>query len=170
MPQPLLGEYVGAGVGVDNRDGIIRDLRQRVNELEDELMEANQQAQQLERDNTLMRNAMHVLRQQLEPFRCVIAAIFGEMSVIPVSEAVPVPAGNPSIDPRQRAIWDHWKKKIGGKSADAIEALLLHGEMTPQGVAVAIGIHPNNVAKVMYRLNQAGILRKNGRNYALKTQ
>lgn len=169
MPQPLLLSGTHAEV-IDPLAEHITELEEEVTSLKAELETANLRAAQAE---ARAKRGVSRLRQQLSPLYSALCEVFDEMDrVSPAGNAAEssISAAAPSIDSRQRAIWDSWKRKIGGRSADAIEALLLHGEMTPQGVAVAIGIHPNNVAKVMYKLNQAGILRKNGRNYALKTQ
>jgi len=165
MAQPLLGEYVD-GTSADNRDNIVPELRRQIRELEQDLMGANHQIQALERENSLMRNAMTVLRRKLDPFRVVIAAIFGELDVIPVDEAVMVSA--PPVDDRKRAVWESWKQKLGGKPADLIDALLVHGEMNAVQLRVAMRCHINSVYEATAKLQKMGLLNKSGGKYSLK--
>lgn len=166
MAQPLLheGEYVEEDIHVT--DNFVADqLRSDVKRLERELYQANAEIASLRRENN---SKIAHLRHTLTPLYQSLQRVFGEMDAIGDTDA-PDAAAPDSVNPHQRAIWDSWKRKLGGKAADAIEALLLHGEMNSQAIAIAIGMHRNNVPKIMFKLNQAGILRKNGNNYALKT-
>lgn len=155
MSQPLLGEYV------DNtaKEDLISDLRDEVETLRVELVAANARARQAESSAA---RSVSRLRQVLTPLYSGMCELFGEMDkVAPAAEVS-------AATPRASAVWEAWKSKMPGKPAAAIDALLLHGEMNSQAIAVAIGMHRNNVPKVMHRLNQAGILGKNGNKYFLK--
>jgi len=160
MSQPLLPGNVEAEYIADERDNIIESLRDELRDVKRELFEARQQLRQSERQ---VNSALGSLRRQLSPLYQALQKVFGEIEGAGMEDD-----SAPVIDSRQKAIWESWKAKMPGRPAQVIDALLLHGEMNSQAIAVAIGIHRNNVPQIMTRINKAGILGKNGNKYFLK--
>lgn len=144
----------------DERDRVIADLRDEIADLRTDLSNARATANRAKRD---VEHAVSALRTQLTPLYRALQAVFGDMDAIGGSEA-PASVG----ESKATAVWDSWKSKFPGKRAAVIDALLLHGEMSTQQLAIAIGSHRNNVPGFIKELNKAGLIRKNGRLYALK--
>lgn len=158
MTQPLLsaGKVEAEYLEADERES----LRDEIRDLRAQLTVARHEAQQAKREAA---RAVSRLRQVLSPLYNALRDVFGELDAVGGDD----PAA-PAMDSRQKAIWESWKQKMPGKPALAIDALILNGEMNSQAIAVAIGMHRNNVPKVMHKLNLAGILGKNGNKYYLK--
>ena len=45
---------------------------------------------------------------------------------------------------------------------------MLHGDMNTQQLAIAIGQHRNSIPRLIYTLNKAGLINKNGGRFSLK--
>jgi hypothetical protein len=157
MIQRLLhdGEYVE-----ENNSSEYSDLRAENTRLRQELAQARAEVVAVRRENG---QAISRLRAQLSPLYSALHGIFGEMDAIGDS-----PDASPQIDGRKKAVWDSWKSKLGGSAAKVIDALLLHGEMNTQQVAIAIGLHRTTIPAIIYKLNQAGLINKNGGRFSLK--
>lgn len=140
----------------------IEELRAENRELRDELRVARNETAQAKRDGA---RAMGELRRQLGPLYKALQMVFGELDAAGVDEA---PAASGSMNARTSAVWDNWKAKLPGRPAQIIDALMLHGEMNSTQLAIAIGIHRNNVPQLIFRLNKAGLIDKNGTKYSLK--
>lgn len=69
---------------------------------------------------------------------------------------------------REESVWESWKQRLGGQTAKVIDALLLHGEMNTTQIAIAIGTRRNNIPNLVFKLNQAGLINKNGGRFSLK--
>lgn len=148
----------------DSGDNIIPQLRREIRDLEDEVAQANTRADSAERECALMRNAMTVLRRQLEPLHLALRSIFGELDVIPMSEVVRVPAPSAGAS----AVWETWKRKLGGKQAEFIQALLDHGEMTREQLRISTHSGQSTVDMVLSKLRNLSLIEKHGSKWALK--
>lgn len=157
MPQSLLhdGEYMK-----DRFDVGSDDLQTENGRLRQELAQARAEVTAARRENG---QAIARLRAQLSPLYSALHGVFGEMDAIGDAPDVA-----PLIDGRKKAVWESWKSKLGGSTAKVIDALLLHGEMNTQQVAIAIGLHRTTIPALIYKLNQAGLLNKNGGKFSLK--
>ena len=133
------------------------NLKDRVNELEAELRKERRKSEAVERGAAELRTILTPLYQGL-------GMIFAQIEAMGVN-------GNPS-SPQQNsrisAVWESWKQKLGGKAADAIDALLLHGEMTHTQLKIHIQCGQQTVYDTVHKLNRAGIINKNGGKISLK--
>jgi transcription initiation factor IIE alpha subunit len=78
------------------------------------------------------------------------------------------PAAAPGGNARVTAVWESWKSRLGGGCAKVIDALLLHGEMNTQQLAIACGCNRNTIPNLILKLNRAGLINKNGGRFSLK--
>ena len=138
---------------VEELRAVNRELRQQLAEVKRELSTARADAA----------SAVKELRTLLTPLYRGLQRVFGELDTIGDSAS-----GAPVVDDRTSAIWQSWKAKLPGRTAQIIDALLLHGSMNSTQIAIAIGIHRNNVPPLIHKLNKAGLIDKNGHNYSLK--
>lgn len=137
----------------DPRDGIIAALKV-------DLSQARAEMRRTQRDTAA---ALGALRKNLSPLYRALQAVFGEIEAVGYSDDAPVAQNS-----RVSAVWESWKSKLPGRTAQIIDALLLHGEMNSTQLAIAIGIHRNNVPPLIFKLNKAGLIDKNGTKYSLK--
>lgn len=151
------------GVVEDDRDGRIRDLEEEVRDLQRRLTAAEAYATAARREAG---QAMGALRKQLTPLYRALQAVFGELDAVDVEDATTGP--NPSLNPRVSKVWESWKMKLGGQCAKVIDTLLTHGEMNTTQLAIAVGTRRQNIPNLIYKLNQAGLLNKNGGRFSLK--
>jgi Mg2+ and Co2+ transporter CorA len=153
MPQLLEGI-------VDDRDSVIETLQEENRGLRDSLESEHQKNRQIA-------FAADHLRQQLRPLHLALRAVFGELDVIPISDAGR--AASPAAhDSRTLAVWESWQKKLPGLPAKFIGALLEHGQMNPAQLRVAMQCRKNGVYETATKLNKLGLLDKNGSMYSLK--
>ena len=147
------------GEVIDPLDARASDLEDENRTLKQALSRANADIERERRANAVV---VRELRRQLTPLYQALQALFGELDAIPDSGAGTAAA------PRNQAVWDAWKKRLGGKPSELIDALLLHGDMDSSQIAIAIQCHRNSVPQIVYKLNKAGLLNKNGGRFSLK--
>lgn len=152
-PQPLLEGKVEH----DDRDLIISGLRARVRELEEQLHEERGKG-------AAVSSGVANLRKQLSPLYNALRAVFGEIDAMGIGEIQPHQNGAP----RASAAWESWKQKLGGKPAEAIDALLLHGEMNAQQLRIHLRCGRDYVYNVVHTLHKASLINKNGGKISLK--
>lgn len=136
-----------------------KDLEQVNKDLRRSLVVANGEVASAKREAS---QAVAALRKQLSPLYQALQLVFGEMARV---------GGEDELTPtsaRVSAVWDSWKQKLPGNPAKVIDALLLHGEMNNTQIGIAIGIRRSNVPQLIFKLNQAGLINKNGTKYSLK--
>jgi len=115
--------------------------------------------------------ALGELRRQLGPLYHALRMVFGELDQFPetaAATAATAAAAATAMDARTKAVWEAWKSRLGGQTAQVIDALMLHGEMGTQQIAIAVGCHRNTVPNLIYKLNKAGLINKNGGRFSLK--
>jgi predicted HAD superfamily Cof-like phosphohydrolase len=139
-------------------ESLKRDLYARNRENAD-LHEALRQEQ---KKSAAIERGVANLRGILAPLHDGLKMIFGEIDAMGVGPAVS------NMDPRKAAVWEDWKKKLGGKAADAIDALHIHGEMTHTQLKIHMKCGQQTVYDTVHRLNKAGIINKNGGKVSLK--
>ena len=147
---------------VDTRDTEIDALREQVATLEVELENARREVTQTRKENV---RAIASLRRHLSPLYQALQAVFGELDTIGGVDEPTTQASNPRVN----AVWQSWKSKLGGSCAKLIDALLLHGEMNTQQLAIAVGLHRTTIPALIYKLNQAGLINKSGGKFSLKS-
>jgi hypothetical protein len=159
MAQPLLheGEYVEDGEHVT--DNFVADkLRTENRELRNEVARLKSELHSATVQNS---RAVSRLRTLLSPLFRGLQDVFGEMDVIGDTGAVQPIANNPK--------WEFWKKRYPGRIADTIDLLLVQGEMNAKQLCSALKCDPRTLAKsVIYQLNSAGLINKNGGKFSLK--
>lgn len=142
---------------VDNRDEIIEALEARVGDLE-------QQLSKLELARKLEARAFTSLRQQLLPLHQVLLGVFGKLDALDLNDVEPVTGARG----RTSAVWESWKQRLGASAAKCIDALLTHGELNTQQLAIVVGLHRTTLPAIIYKLNKAGLINKNGGRFSLK--
>lgn len=145
--------------------------QQQIDSLQHELYERNRQLVEVEEalrqeklKNAAVERGVSQLREILSPMFSGLKMVFGEIDSMGVGSS-PFSGG---IDPRKAAVWEDWKRKLGGKAADAIDALHIHGEMTHTQLKIHMKCGQQTVYDTVHRLNKAGIINKNGGKVSLK--
>jgi hypothetical protein len=141
----------------DDRDTIIAGLREQLRQAREELLAKSAKDGQVER-------GIAALRQSLGPLYGALQNIFEE------TDAMQIPHSSTAQNfPQKSAVWDDWKKKLGGAAAKIIDVLHLHGELTQKQLAIHIGTSRiQTVYDAVFKLNKAGIINKNGGKISLK--
>jgi uncharacterized protein (DUF3084 family) len=166
----LEGEVIEPDHGHDDSEADrLRDELRRVSNERDALRSENIRLRQ--RVNQVDVPATH-LRQTLEPLYQSLRALFGDLEVIdPPSVTAPSRQAQAANDPpstREAAVWDSWKQKLGGSAAKVITALQGHGEANTQQLSILTGLHRTTIPKIIYEINKAGLINKNGGKFSLK--
>lgn len=145
---------------VDPRDEEITALEGEVKRLRRELAIANGEIAKAKDDAT---RALGQLRKQLSPLYRSLQMVFGELAAAGVDDAPTSTTSSPHVS----AVWESWKSRMGS-AAKIIDALLLHREMNTQQLAIATGYHRTTIPAMIFKLNKAGLLNKNGGRFSLK--
>jgi hypothetical protein len=145
----------------DSRDRIIASLQEENRDLQDQVAAARRE---LEAQRSESSRAVAELRRQLLPLFQALRAVFGEIDAIAPQAANGVYQQND----KKTAVWESWMKKLPGKRADFIQALLEHGEMTGAQLRVATHTAAGSVAGIIHELKKLGLINKNGGKYSLK--
>jgi hypothetical protein len=160
----------GIVVEDDPRDQELERLRRQMRQLERDRADAERAAERARED---AHRALSMLRQQLGPLYRALQAVFGELDAAGVGEvgrtSAAVETAPIGIDSRTAAVWEAWKQRLGGQCAKIIDVLLLHSEMNTTQLAIAIGTRRQNIPNLIYKLNQAGVINKNGGKFSLKS-
>jgi hypothetical protein len=139
----------------------IRRLRQENETLREQVRGAQDEANGLRREVSTMTRGIQELRTVLTPLYQGLRHIFGEIDELGVESTS-------TAHPQKNAVWDSWKQKLGGLPAKAIDALLVHGEMNRTQLRIHVGCATGSITDLVYKLNQAGIINKNGGKISLK--
>ena len=144
---------------------IAAELRREIEKLRAQLETAQEELRQERQKTAAMESGVRQLRAVLTPLYQALAHIFGEIDAMGVGAMPPTATG---VDPRKAAVWEDWKQKLGGQAAKAIDALLLHGELTQTQLRLHIGCARGSVPGIVYQLNKAALINKNGGRISLK--
>lgn len=147
---------------VDDRDQQITDLEREVGDLRRELLNVRAELKQTITANS---RAVANLRRQLSPLYQALRQVFGEMEGMIADESA---EAGPQLDSRKKAVWESWKNKLRGKQAEFIDVLLHHGEMSATQLKIATKSGQQTVYDTIHKLNQAGLINKNGGRFSLK--
>lgn len=142
---------------VDDRDETILRLRTQLRESETARLTEQGRANAIEA-------GVRELRSVLNPLHQALRHVFGEMDAMGVAEGTS-PTASTS---RNSAAWEQWKQRLGGATARAIDALMVHGEMNQTQLRIILGCATRTVTNVVAALNQAKLIDKNGGKISLK--
>lgn len=138
----------------DDRDTIIAGLREQLRQCREEL------AAERSKDSGIEEGVAQ-LRQALLPLKDGLDRIFG---ILPVTASSGTPGSS-----RAAAVWEDWKKKLGGASAKIIDILHLHGELDQTQIRIHLGTNrQQTVYDAISKLNKAGIINKRDGRVSLK--
>lgn len=143
----------------DDRDTLIAGLREQLRVCQADLTAERQK-------NTGVDQGVAELRRSLTPLYRALQSVFGEMDAMGIQ--VDVAPAQVVGSPKSSAAWESWKSKLGGYSAKAIDALLLHGALTQTQLRIHIGCATSSVPGVVSTLWKAGLLNKSGGKISLK--
>jgi hypothetical protein len=142
---------------VDERDSTISKLRQIIKDRDEEIHSLRAEVNRLRNDISI-----EPLRQVLTPLYRSMQRLFGEMDKI---DGGGTQATNTNGD---NSKWDFWKRRYPGRIAEAIDILMLQPMNTKQ-LSHALKCDPRTLtSKVIYPMNQSGLLNKSGGMFSLK--
>lgn len=147
------------GEAVFHRQELDR-VRAQLQEAREQLAEANELLRQERAKNAAITSGAHELRQILAPLHHALGLVFGEMEAMDVG-------GSPAAT-KNSAAWEQWKERLGGATARAIDALMVHGEMTQTQLRIILGCATRTVTNVVAALNQAKLIDKRDGKIRLK--
>lgn len=128
-------------------------LRREIERLVSELRRTEGELKQAQNEALAARQATGNLRRLLAPLWGEVQALGGDSAVAPITSDK----------------WEFWKKRFPGRIAEAIDLLLVQKQMNSTQLKSALKCDPRTLAKsVIYPLNQAGLLIKNGGMFSLK--
>ena len=154
---------------VVNHNEELEALREENDRLQQDLRQARLDLIKSQNESVTARAAIQALRQTLSPLHRALRGVFGELDLVSgTTEAVNGSPGTPETSPLTNKAWDLWKQRLPGYPAKFIDALLAHKDLDSRQLSITTGCHYTNVAKVIYKLNQAGLINKNGNRYSLR--
>lgn len=142
----------------DRAEALQRELYQRNRELN----EAQKQLRQERLKTATIEAGVRELRGVLTPLYQALQHIFGEIGAMDLAD------GSPPMRAHQSTAWELWQRKLPGLPAKAIEVLLAHGELNRTQLRIQLGCATRSITDVVYKLNQAGLINKNGGKISLK--
>lgn len=154
-PMQLEGRVVEPG---DARAEEFSRLRARVRDLSTEVEEWRGKYESLW-DNTIKYEAaLKALRRQLGPLYNSLQMVFGDLDAV-ISEEPPAVFGGATPSAPSPDRYEQWKRKLGGKTADAITALQSHS-MTRGQVRIALASGWTTVDASLKKLRDLGLIEK----------
>jgi FtsZ-binding cell division protein ZapB len=147
------------------------ELREENSQLRDELRATRQERDKLKGELASITSSVRAIRDQLTPLHRALRGLFGEIDFVapPSSSASSIPPHYPVGTAGLRAeAWETWKRKLGGKQAEFIQAFLDHGEMTQIQLKIATHSGTSTVPLILDKLQKLGLVSKNGGKYSLK--
>lgn len=145
------------------------DMRDHIRSLENKIGELLKENQRLNGELNIIRSqnsrAVESLRKTLTPLHRSLLQLFGEMDAIDGGNTQAAGASTGSTD---NSKWDFWKRRYPGRIAEAIDILMLQPMNTKQ-LSHALKCDPRTLtSKVIYPMNQSGLLNKSGGMFSLK--
>ncbi len=136
----------------------IQRLEEQNDDLREQLRDARNETAIAKREAG---RALSALRKQLNPLYQALQMVYGELDAVSDDDAAAPTA-------KTSAVWEQWKQKLDKGCSKAIDALLMHGEMTRRQLAIACGYSPQNVSNIVSKLNGASLIVKNGDRISLR--
>ena len=144
-----------------NRNRQLNEAESHIADLEAELLRERAKGKQVER-------GAQRLREVLSPLHEAIGMVFGEIDAMGI-EAPAQTSAPGGVDTRKAAVWEDWKSRLGGFAAKAIDALLLHGELSTDQMMIHLRTsRRQTVHDTVSKLNKAGIIAKRDGKVSLK--
>lgn len=141
----------------------------QIESLQRELYQKNLRIQELEQELNKEKTRSYAveisaanLRTILLPLYNAIGGILGHVEAMDITTD-----GRASTKPASKA-WESWKQKLGGKTAEAIDALLLHGPMTQAQLRIQLGCATRTVTNIVGALKRAALIEKANGKISLK--
>jgi hypothetical protein len=131
-----------------------RELRVRI----ERISELEEQLRAEQRKSAAIEAGALELRQLLAPLYKGLQMIFGQLDTMGVTAN-----GAAAPNDSRREVWDSWKQKLGGLTAQAIEVLLLHGPMNQTQLRIQLKCASRSVTNIVGALNKAGLIDKDKR-------
>ncbi len=144
-------------------EGRVDDPYQTIESLTEELSQRDAELRAERRKNAGVEAGVRDLRGILGPLYKALRLVFGEIEAMGVTDGA-----NGAASPRNSAAWEQWKQRLGGATARAIDALMVHGEMNQTQLRIILGCATRTVTNVVAALNQAKLIDKNGGKISLK--
>jgi chromosome segregation ATPase len=148
------------------------DPRQQLETLQRELYARNRQLAEAEEalrqeklKSAALERGVAELRSVLIPLYQGLQHIFGQIEATGVGEQA---SQSSSSAPKNSAAWEQWKQRLGGATARAIDALMVHGEMNQTQLRIILGCATRTVTNVVTALNQAKLIDKRDGKIRLK--
>lgn len=131
---------------------LLQQKNERIAELEEQL--------RLEKTrNYTIEISARNLQNILTPLYNAVGGILGHIEAMEISSG-----SGTATSPAKREVWTSWKQKLGGKTADAIDVLLMHGPMTHTQLRIQLKCATRTCTNVVGALNRAGLIdRANGK-------
>lgn len=137
-------------------ESLQRELHARDREVAD-----LQEALRIERQkSSQFAHGAQELRSILQPLYLSLQHVFSEIDAMGPASATPAAKSNPA--------WEQWKRRLGGATARAIDALMVHGEMNQTQLRIILGCATRTVTNVVAALNQAKLIDKRDGKIRLK--
>jgi len=146
--------------GVPNPSQQIESLQRELFNRNRQLAEAEESLRQERTRANSMEQGVAALRVQLRPLHQALLMVFGELDAMGTEEAAP--------QTKNSAAWEQWKQRLGGATARAIDALMVHGEMNQTQLRIILGCATRTVTNVVAALNQAKLIDKRDGKIRLK--
>lgn len=144
--------------GVPNPQSQIESLQRELYVRNRQLAETEAALRRERTKNASIEQGVQKLREVLGPLFNGLKLIYNEVDSM----------GFGDISAASSPVWDSWKQKLGGQTAEAIDILSLHGEMNAEQLRIHLRCARTHVYNVISRLNKAGIINKNGGRISLK--
>jgi len=138
----------------------IESLQRELNARNRELSELQEQLRQEQQKTASVERGVSQLREILGPLYGGLRMVFGEIDSMGVAESGPTT--------KNSAAWEQWKTRLGGATARAIDALMVHGEMNQTQLRIILGCATRTVTNVVAALNQAKLIDKRDGKIRLK--
>jgi hypothetical protein len=137
----------------------LQEKNERIAELELELNEEKTRSYAIE-------ISAANLRTILTPLYNAIGGVFGHIEAMNITtdgRSASKPASS-----EESKVWESWKQKLGGKTAEAISVLLMHGPMTQAQLRIQLSCATRTVTNVVGALNRAALINKANGKISLK--
>jgi hypothetical protein len=157
---------------VDDSSTTVADLRGELGDLRDQLRAMRQERDSLKGQLASITSSVSAIRNQLSPLHNALKWLFGEIEFVAPSSRQPSSSFAGEAASFKSGVkaeaWETWKRKLGGKQAEFIQAFLDHGEMTQIQLKIATHSGTSTVPLILDKLQKLGLVSKNGGKYSLK--
>jgi hypothetical protein len=146
-----------------NPHDVIASLQRALNEKNLRISELELELREERTQNAAHKASVEALRNTLLPLYQALQRVYGHIDAMGISANGSAPSSG-----GESKVWDSWKQKLGGKTAAAIDVLILHGPMTQAQLRIQLGCATRTVTNVVGALNKAGLINKAGGRISLK--